>query len=202
MDRRAFFGRVAHKAAETALKAVDQRARSRAQRWLRPPHALAEVEFLLTCTRCTACAEACPHSLIFPLPARLGPEVAGTPALDLLNRGCRLCADWPCVAACEPQALRLPEGEEGQAPPLPSLARVSIDEPRCLPYQGPECGACVPACPVPGALRLAGERPVIDAGRCVGCALCREACVVEPKAVRVQTPQTADPPPAPDGHAV
>jgi NAD-dependent dihydropyrimidine dehydrogenase PreA subunit len=90
------------------------------------------------------------------------------------------------VAACEPDALRLPEQEE-EGPPAPAkLARVRIDPETCLPYSGPECGACAHACPVPGALEWEGGlRPVIDEERCTGCALCREACIMEPKAVEV-----------------
>jgi NAD-dependent dihydropyrimidine dehydrogenase PreA subunit len=39
---------------------------------------------------------------------------------------------------------------------------------------------------VPGALRWTdGVRPVIDEDVCTGCALCREACILDPKAVVV-----------------
>ena len=69
-----------------------------------PPFAVDELDFLLACTRCDKCIEACPHDVLFKLPARTGLQAAGTPAMDLLNRGCHLCRDWPCVAACEPDA--------------------------------------------------------------------------------------------------
>ncbi len=184
MDRRQFFRRVTHKATETAFEHVDEKLRARAAHWIRPPFALPELDFLLKCTRCGECESACPHGVVFPLAARLGPDVVGTPALDLASHGCHLCEDFPCVAACEAGALAIPEGEEAGGI-LPRLARISIDTTTCLPYMGPECGACVPACPVPGALQLVAEKPVIDAARCPGCALCREACVVEPPAVKV-----------------
>ncbi|MEE8535901.1 MAG: 4Fe-4S dicluster domain-containing protein [Kiloniellales bacterium] len=186
MDRRDFFRVGVRKTAEIAYRLASEKAARRAENWLRPPFALAELDFLLACTRCDKCIEACPHGVLFKLPARVGPQAAGTPAMDLLNRGCHLCHDWPCVAACEPDALKRPD-EDGETPPTwPKLARVWIDTDTCLPYAGPECGACADSCPVPGALQWeGGVRPVIDEDRCTGCALCREACIMNPKAVEV-----------------
>lgn len=173
MKRRNFFGLGGEPA---------RRAARRAEQWLRPPFVEDETQFLLACTRCDKCIEACPHEVLFRLPARYGTQVADTPALDLRNGGCHLCADWPCVAACESEALRLPEGPA----PAPKLARVAVDTESCLAYLGPECGACAHVCPIPGALIWeAGLRPLIDPDRCTGCALCREACIVEPKAITV-----------------
>lgn len=186
MDRRQFFQKALQKTAETVVKQGDARVTARASHWIRPPYAIAELEFLLSCTRCVECIAACPHEVIFPLAARLGADVAGTPALDLLNKGCQLCQEWPCVTACKTGALkRSQETEDAGVDQLPRLARVKIDRNACLPYQGPECGVCVGACPVPGALRLQQERPVIDEAVCTGCALCREACIVEGKAIQV-----------------
>ena len=172
------------------VRGADALAKKKASRWLRPPYALDELEFLLACTRCGECIAACPHQVIFPLSTRLGAQVAATPALDLLRKGCHLCEDWPCVTACEPGALKRPSPEEEDAdtpPALPRLARASIDEGRCLPYSGPECGACDSACPVPGALVWEQWKPRIDPERCTGCALCREACITEPKAIDIRS---------------
>lgn len=186
MDRRAFFRRAVRKTGEAVAREADQRARARAAHWIRPPFALDELEFLLACTRCDACLEACPHGVIFKLPARLGAQVVGTPALDLLNRACRLCEDWPCVTTCEPGALHQPENAEDETPAtLPALARAWIDTDTCIAYLGPECGACASACPVPGALTWDMTRPVLQLDTCVGCGMCRDACIVEPKAVRI-----------------
>ena len=202
MDRREFFKTGFKKVSKTLVKAADEHVKQKALHWIRPPYALPELEFLLACTRCDKCIEACPYHVIFPLPARRGVRVAGTPAMDLLNRACHLCEDWPCVKACEPKALLQPEAGENEMVPLPHLAMAEIDKKTCLPYHGPECGACAGSCPVPGALAWEGEKPRINAETCTGCGLCREACIVEPKAVRIKSISRAAPRPGPSSSTV
>ncbi len=153
------------------------------------PFAINEFDFILACTRCGDCVEACPHDVIFNLSAKLGMKFAGTPALDLLNKGCHLCEDWPCVSACEAKALLLPEitdeDEDNTVIAPPKLAKASINEQSCLPFSGPECGACLNGCPVEGALTLDMVRPVINEQLCTGCGLCRESCITEPKSINI-----------------
>lgn len=182
MDRRDFFRQSFGKAAEVVVKGADKRVAEKAKHWIRPPFAIPELEFLLACTRCNACIEACPHDVIFPLAARLGVDVVNTPALDLLKKGCHLCEDWPCVNACEVNALVFTEDESVK---VNKFAIAEINEDLCLPFSGPECGACIHACLIEGALQLIQEKPVINQDLCVGCALCRDACVVEEKAVSI-----------------
>ncbi len=139
------------------------------------------------CGRCgDKCITACEFNTLFKLSSDLAHPAAGTPAMDLLNRGCHMCADWPCVAACEPDALKLPPGENGVPPKPEKFALAEIDTEHCLPYQGPECGACADSCPLEGALNWRrGGRPVINSEICSGCGRCREACIVTPKAVKI-----------------
>lgn len=193
--RRLFLRSGMQRMAKATVDAAATQLATTPKNWFRPPFAADEWQFLDLCTRCDKCLAACPHQVLFPLPARLGPRLERTPAMDLLHKGCQLCADWPCVSACETGALALPlpggtaGDREAPAPPRPPrLALAAIDSTRCLPYMGPECGACADVCPVPGALRWQGPRPSIDAASCVGCALCRAACIVDPKAVRLAVP--------------
>ncbi|MBQ0720285.1 MAG: hypothetical protein KBT88_02075 [Gammaproteobacteria bacterium] len=211
MDRRDFFKSIFRNSTREVLKHADAKVNKAAQRWIRPPYATDELDFLLACTRCGDCIAACPHQVIFPLSARVGVKAMGTPALDLLNKGCHLCSDWPCVQACNEEALNLTQlissqqktakefksaedntdkdchNEDETAPslPLPKLARASINKQTCLPYSGPECGACETSCPVPGALIWDSQKPHIDNAVCVGCGLCRQACIMQPSAILI-----------------
>lgn len=200
MDRRSFFTRGAGKVAKAVTDHSAEQARKNATRWIRPPFALDELEFLLACTRCDACTGACSYGLIFPLTASLGAKVVSTPGMDLLNKGCQLCEDWPCVTACESDALKLPtkskkEGDISEPDKygdqyverfMPNIANVFINKETCLPYSGPECGACK-ICPVEGALVWEMEKPTINQKLCTGCALCREACITDPKSIAIQS---------------
>lgn len=193
MDRRGFIRNAFRKSSQKMVEIADARAKNRAQRWIRPPFCIDELEFLLTCTRCGECVSACPHEVLFALKAGLGAEVVATPAMDLVNRACMLCDGWPCVAKCEPEALKLPEADEADeangaenGDVLPRLSRLAIDTGRCLPYLGPECGACEGSCPVTGALTWEMYKPVINIECCTGCAQCRHACVMDPSAINVE----------------
>ncbi|VAW50167.1 hypothetical protein MNBD_GAMMA06-1862 [hydrothermal vent metagenome] len=193
MDRRAFFRSTLDKGSKPVVKAIDASIKKQASHWIRPPFAIDEFDFILACTRCGDCVTACPHDVIFNLSVRLGAKFAATPALDLLNKGCHLCEDWPCVSACTANALVLPlpsENEEKNTTNKPEnnspkLAKASIDEQNCLPFSGPECGACISSCPVDGALTLDLVKPIINEMLCTGCGLCRESCITEPKSINI-----------------
>jgi ferredoxin-type protein NapG len=197
MERRNFFKLGFKGAAKAALKVADTKAENRASHWIRPPFAVRELDFLLLCTRCDKCIDVCEPKVLFHLAPRLGAQVVNTPVMDLLNKGCLMCEGWPCVTVCEPKALVLPEDidteNKEKTPPLPKFAKIIINKTTCLPFSGPECGACKSVCPVPGALTMDGPRPQIDPNLCTGCALCRVACIVEPKAVLVSSLPEAAP---------
>ena len=90
MNRREFFTAGIKTVSKKAVQIADDHVSQRARHWIRPPYALDELDFLLACTRCDVCVESCPHDVIFKLSTRLGAQVAGTPALDLLNNACHL----------------------------------------------------------------------------------------------------------------
>jgi ferredoxin-type protein NapG len=247
LDRRGFFSQGTKKISQGATELLAKKAQENASHWIRPPFAVDEINFLLLCTRCNQCISACPDDVIFPLSARLGVQVYKTPAMDLLNKSCQLCKDWPCVNSCETKALEIPSmipsdpldikslakenietdtntdtdtdkasqnkeittQEEKkalafkkklakkkkkalkklmkkQANQLPKIAMAFINLKTCIAYSGPECGACR-VCPVPNAMLWIREKPIIDNTICTGCAICRESCITEPKAIIVQS---------------
>lgn len=162
---------------------VDQamaRAKKRVvvKQYLRPPGALAEVEFLAACTRCSECVTACPPKAIIKVAAS-GGLAAGTPYLNPMQQPCAACPDMPCAAVCPTTALTVPEhGWEGHR-----LGVLEFLSEHCITYRGINCTVCSAACPVgESALGMdeAGH-PVLRIEGCVGCGMCLNACVSTPK---------------------
>ena len=145
---------------------------------VRPPGTQSELEFLTTCTGCGRCLAVCPVDALIPaaVPATTGSGVEKfLPVIDFSANLCVLCADTPCIAVCEPRALRFP-GDAGI-----HLTEVRFDPRHCLPYQGPECGACADSCPLPGVLVFHDWKPVFELPACAGCGACMRRCPMEPK---------------------
>lgn len=181
-DRRQFFVKFSRSVVAQALGAVDvvqaglwqsedaEKPSVQAE-WVRPPGALPEEAFLRTCTQCTDCQTACPHSSI----RRLGPEFgdsAGTPAIIREESPCYLCVDMPCISVCEPRAL-LPVEPVGT-----DFGSAVVDEAKCYAAQGQPCDYCVKRCPLGSAAITFDDRavPVIDEWGCTGCGVCAFLC--------------------------
>lgn len=155
------------------------RARARFPQHRRPPGAIAEAEFLARCTGCGDCVVACPHAAIHTLADWVQPG-AHTPVMVPENRPCHMCEGFPCAAACPEGVLIVPEQKAWR------LGKVFIDPARCLPFLGPECGACARLCPADvDALRMKADLPVLDEDACIGCGLCIDACPTRPKAIEI-----------------
>ncbi|MDO4290708.1 MAG: 4Fe-4S dicluster domain-containing protein [Eggerthellaceae bacterium] len=182
-------GAVAAKAAFDASRAEDARATL-----LHPPGALHDGGFAARCVKCGKCIEACPYQALRAAPFEAG-ALSGAPAIDARSQACRLCADFPCVAACPTGALA-PVGSREQV----RMGVAVIDEDLCLSYKAMRCEVCYRACPlIDEAISISyGARegdsihavfaPVVNAEKCTGCGLCVERCVVsEPDcAIRIE----------------
>jgi len=143
---------------------------------LRPPGAIEEGAFLDGCTRCDACVEACPHDAIVHAPLRFR-DAAGTPMIDPSPNGqpCWMCEDFPCIAACEPNVLRMDMPKR--------MGEARIDVHTCLAHIGSFCTVCSEQCPVEGAIEVTNGKPRIITEVCTGCGVCHHVCPAPANAV-------------------
>ncbi len=147
----------------------------------RPPHAVPESEFVVGCTKCDACIQACPPHAIYQAPESEG-QLAGFPIIDPESQPCLMCDDLPCVPACEVGVLRLDA-------PL-AMCLVKIDSIACLAFHGTVCTACTERCPVENAITMEAGRPVINPNICTGCGVCQYVCPAPGNAILLLPPQT------------
>lgn len=149
------------------------------KRYLRPPGALDEAAFMLTCTRCGDCAKACPTQVI----KFLGPEAGtavGTPYIDPLDKACILCGD--CMPVCEPRALLTITN-----PRKVKIGTAVLDPAQCWAHNGQICDLCYNRCPYPDeAIRMVEGKPEIVPDACTGCGQCAYVCVSTPPSITIE----------------
>ncbi|MBM3907041.1 MAG: 4Fe-4S dicluster domain-containing protein [Gemmatimonadetes bacterium] len=177
LDRRGFFSHGLSRLLGQVVDAVSDKVSP--VPYMRPPGAIAEAAFLAACTRCKECGAVCPAMAIRMLPTSAG-IAAGTPVLEVDDRACIMCADMPCVTACPTGALLAPQHGWADV----RIAKIGVDDRRCIAFQGIECGVCARVCPVgDAAIQLDDKgRPFIGAA-CTGCGKCVTACVTTPSAL-------------------
>ncbi|MCP5107195.1 MAG: 4Fe-4S dicluster domain-containing protein [bacterium] len=162
-------------------QAVDRNARDKATKFitplLRPPGAVAEVTFLLKCTRCDSCAAVCPHRAIEKAGAELG-SAMGTPVIDPEHQPCRMCEDFPCIRACT----------EGALVPVPPyrIGTAHVIPVKCYAFNGQVCDYCFDCCPEKGkAITMENGKPLVTADKCTGCGVCEYFCPAPGKGIRI-----------------
>lgn len=157
---------------------------SRLRRYLRPPGALPEPDFIKACIGCGQCANVCPNKCLSLHGLEEGLENLATPRISARAQACILC--MACTQVCPTGALeRLEPTEEGTR--AVNMGKAIVFEDLCYSFSGRTCGVCFRACPLPGkALRLGlFETPIVNPDYCVGCGLCEQACVHMPQAIRI-----------------
>ncbi len=155
------------------------------RRHIRPPGAVSEEKFLALCTKCDECIKVCPHESIRKLNKDF--DIAdGTPIIVPEETPCYLCEDYACIKACKDGALVEVEDKIEV-----SMGKAYINESNCMAYGAQFCEQCVRNCPIPGAIYLEDNKPVIREEKCVGCGICENVCntVNQPIAIRVSPVQ-------------
>jgi ferredoxin-type protein NapG len=169
---------------------------------LRPPGAVAEIDFMRLCIKCGQCVEACPyHTLHLAKPGDTKPM--GTPFFNPREVPCYMCTDIPCVPVCPTGALdaksvsKITEGVKEFDITKARMGLAVVDVESCIAFWGIQCDACYRACPImDSAIKLEYRRnertgkhayltPIVNSLTCTGCGLCERACVTEKAAIHV-----------------
>jgi ferredoxin-type protein NapG len=173
-------------------RAVQERRLPSDEQAIRPPGAVADLDFLAACVRCGLCVQACPYGTLRLADAGQ-PQPIGTPYFRAREVPCEMCRDIPCQRACPTGAL------------APSLRRIEdarmgtahLSRPDgCYSFIGAAaCNSCWQACPLkgsaitmkPGLTRLGGRlTPTVNAEVCTGCGKCEKACIAAVAAISVR----------------
>jgi ferredoxin-type protein NapG len=162
-------------------------------RYLRPPGALPELEFLDACSRCGKCVEACPADCIVIEKDKAG----GRPFIKARAAPCVVCDDLSCMKVCPTGALKLVE-DRAQI----RMGYATVDHWRCLrgesgeydhetgqvKISGEDCRVCIAQCPFgEDAIGVDQYHGTIEVREgCTGCGVCERACPTEPASIWVE----------------
>jgi ferredoxin-type protein NapG len=196
--RRQFMGDVLKTACGVGLFGLGlglyaRRASSLPAHYIRPPGALPEGDFNGACIRCGLCVRDCPFHMLYL--GELGEDApTGTPYFIARKKGCEMCEDIPCVAACPTNALDHDLKDINDA--RMGLA-VVVDQESCIAFLGLRCEVCYQICPIKDeAITLDRQHnarsgkhalfiPIVHSDHCTGCGKCEEACILEEAAIKV-----------------
>ena len=150
----------------------------------RPPGAVDELTFLLKCTRCDRCIEACPHNALKRADIKYG-AAAGTPVIEPKDSPCYLCTDYPCIKSCPEDALLASANMK--------MGTAQLIHNRCFAYNGQICDYCYTQCPGKDKSIIMNDgKPVVIENACTGCGICEYLCPAPGKAIMILPEKTVE----------
>jgi len=153
MERRELFSFLS-----TSIKDV---AKGKKSVVIRPPYYNDKNAFGRECQNCDGlCATSCQEQIIII-------DEDKTPYIDLSKGGCTYCDD--CAEACEIGVLSIKDKKFLNA-------TISIDEKRCLSWQGVMCFSCKEPCIDDAIDFKAMFMPTINKDKCSACGFCVNRC--------------------------
>ncbi len=189
LSRRQFIGCLAGSALLPVFKGVRPMESNGYASLVRPPGAMAEMEFLGRCVRCGECMQVCIGNALQPAFLQAGFEGMFSPVvvarIGYCEYSCTLCGQVCPTGAIENLSLADKHRRK--------IGNAHFDKNLCLPYaKGVPCIVCEEHCPTPQkAIAFREKQLVNSAGRkvlvkqpyiidelCIGCGICENKCPI------------------------
>ena len=147
---------------------------SMTRKFLRPPGAISEEEFLRKCIKCGKCVEACEKygsGCLELLSIFKGLRYWRTPTFNPFKAPCEILGKCSvrqyCIEACPTGALVKRHSYK--------LGKVIWNPNKCIKVRGGECLVCIEVCPM-NAIRFVNKVLQVRDSICRGCGKCVHAC--------------------------
>ena len=96
---------------------------------------------------------------------------------------CMMCFDYPCITACNHDALKPLKKKT-----LPKFGKAKLQKDNCINQKTGEysCNSCKTSCPVENVILYNRSYLPTFSNDCTGCGICVQACPSFPKAIAIK----------------